>query len=107
MQDTFMTVVSNGIPFHARLVKQGETYGLNRCLTHDKSDSMVEFYDARYVKGFESLGQFVSRYYVKTLLDTTWGDARRGLNLQSDIPDWYIDTGAMTKVFEWLEWIID
>jgi hypothetical protein len=106
--DNFMTVVSNGIPFHARLVKKGEKYGLNRCITHDGNEPLVEFYDARFVKGFESLGQFVSRYYVNTILGTSefsFNDCRKGLCLDGGVRAWNIDGDGMKKVIDWLEWI--
>ena len=102
--DKFMTVVSHNIPFHVRLIEQGETYGRNRCLTHDKADSLVEFYDARFVQGFESLGQFVSRYYVKTILEERNNNC--GLCLDGGTPNWYIDANSMKEVYKWLDWII-
>jgi len=102
--DNFITVTNqnNGIHFHVRLVKQGEKYGLERCLTHDKTDPLVEFYDARYVKGFEPLGQFVSRYYLSTLLER---NNDYGLCLDGGVPNWYVDEEAMKQVYEWLDWI--
>lgn len=105
--DKFMTVVSHGIPFHTRFVDKGDKYGRDRCLTHDKDEPLIEFYDARFVKGFESLGQFVSRYYLTTLLSREYGDARTGLCLYGGVADWYIDKEGMTEVFEWLDWIIE
>jgi hypothetical protein len=105
--DKFMTVVSHGIPFHVRLVEKGDEYGLDRCLTYDKDEPMVEFYDARYVKKFESIGQFVSNYYVTTLISREYSDSRQGLQLQGDINDWYIDGKGMMEVFEWLEWVLE
>lgn len=97
-----ITVVSHGIPFNVKLVKQGEKWGRDNCLTHDKADPLVEFYDARYTK-LDPLGQFISNYYLSTLMNTQWGDCREGLNLYGGEPDWYIDKQGMTEVFEWLE----
>jgi hypothetical protein len=100
--DKFMTVISNGIPFHVRLVKKDECYGANRCLTHNEEDPLVEFYDARYVRGFESLGQFVSRYYLSTLMER---NQTYGLNLYGGVDDWGITEQEMGKVMNWLKWI--
>lgn len=98
--DNYITVVSHGIPFNVRLIKQGEKWGIDRCVTHDKIDPLVEFYDARYTK-ITSLGQFISSYYLSTLIITK--SCREGLNLHGGEPDWYIDKQGMTEVFEWLE----
>lgn len=93
-----------GIPFNVRLVRRGDRYGLNDCLTHDKDDPMVEFYDARveddprFVLG---RGQFVSRYYWRTLTgEDGWSDDMRdgksGLTLLGHVPDWTL-TGANVR----------
>ena len=63
--------------WHVRLVFKGDKYGLAHSLIHDEDDMLVEFYDCRY--DFERdvdgtvLGQFVSRYYFKTLRKTDYG----------------------------------
>ena len=101
--DKFMTVVSNNIPFHVKLVNQGEKYGLNHCLTHNKTDPLVEFYDARYVKGFESIGQFVSRYYLSTLMENKGNN--RGLCLDGGIPEWCVNADCMKQIYNWLDWV--
>jgi hypothetical protein len=96
---TFDTT-SHQIPFTVRLVKNGESYGLNDSLTHDKDDPLVEFYDARY-KHTEH-GQFVSRYYATTLMENH-GTQTRGINLDGGVPAWYLDPKAMTQVIDWLK----
>ena len=60
-------ISENGVPFNARLILKGETYGLNDVLTHDKPEPLIEFYDARYMH--TKFGQFVSRYYLSTIAD--------------------------------------
>jgi hypothetical protein len=52
--------------YNVRIVKNGDKYGRDFCLTHDNDKPMAEFYDARYPHS--EFGQFVSRYYVGTLL---------------------------------------
>lgn len=63
---------STGIVFTMRLVAQGNRYGRENCLTNEKAEPLVEFYDSRYPfdrdPAGEILGQFVSRYYVETLM---------------------------------------
>ncbi|MBS3912686.1 MAG: hypothetical protein KGZ70_12845 [Hydrogenophaga sp.] len=55
--------------FAIRLVKRGEKYGREDCLTWDKDEPAVEFYylNNEVSKSFELRGYFVSRYYYTTL----------------------------------------
>lgn len=83
-----------GRPFNVRLVWQGEQYGRNGCLTHDEPERLVEFYDAtsagKCPDNFTGhLGQFVSRYYVSTLLETNWREIHC-LDLDGGIPEWKV-----------------
>ncbi len=86
-----------GIPFTMRLVRKGDGYGRDLALIHDKDEPLVEFYDARHAcdrtaeKGGE-YGQFVSRYYAKTLRTRNAGT---GLNLEGSVPDWTVDASGM------------
>lgn len=68
-------------------------YGLDDCLTHD-GGPMVEFYDATYAgPDFGPRGQFVSRYYLSTLMDRRGMPglyAEYGLCLQGDVPEWVV-----------------
>lgn len=68
--------------FTIRVVSKGQKYGLNNCLTHDSHDHLVEFYATKWAsKEFGVFGQFLSRYYFSTILDSKypsglrlWGD---------------------------------
>ena len=85
-----------------RMVRKGDKYGLDNCLTHD-GETMVEFFDHDYafdknVTG-KVLGQFVSRYYVSTLLGHP---PNVGLNLHGGIPKWSISAIAMDQVMEYI-----
>lgn len=73
--------------FAVVLVREGDKYGRDNCLTHD-GEPMVEFYDVRSAgkRGFTKLGQFVSRYYLKTLTERPVG----GINLDGGVPEWTI-----------------
>lgn len=84
-----------GIPFNVKIVKKGESYGRGGCLTHDRDDALVEFYDTRYAGKFEDWdnGQFVSRYFVSTLLDHD-GD----LCLDGGVRDWFVTGDNMVDV---------
>jgi hypothetical protein len=53
--------------FNVRIVNKGDWYGRNFCLLHDDQQPMIEFYDSRYPH--TKFGQFISRYFVGTLLD--------------------------------------
>jgi len=59
----------DGRKFNVCAVCEGGEYGLNDALIHEGAP-MVEFYDATYADPsgfFGERGQFVSRYYLKTL----------------------------------------
>ena len=98
---------SNGRKFNVRLVVVGDKYGLDDCLTHpdrgDKSDPLVEFYDAMQdPKKFGDRGQFVSRYYLRTLKKDSCKLSNNGLCLHGGVPEWNVDARAMAQVMAWL-----
>lgn len=75
------------------VIKQGEHYGLNNKLIHEKGNPLVEFYDMKH-------NQFVSRYYLSTLLDIPDG---QGLLLDGGNPvNWSLDSETMDGVKNWL-----
>ena len=86
--------------WHVRLVFKGDKYGLAHSLIHDEDDMLVEFYDCRY--DFERdvdgtvLGQFVSRYYFKTLRETDW--TQGGLNLHGGVDSWSVGSALMVNL---------
>lgn len=106
-----LTDEKTGIKWCARLVFEGDNYGRNHCLEHDKADPLVEFYDmdsgaAQQMRASddprvrfegEEYGQFVSRYYLSTLNKTNWADSS-GLNLDGGIPRWSVSGGYMHQV---------
>ncbi|MGU4699058.1 hypothetical protein K6L09_20545 [Burkholderia cepacia] len=95
-----VSVQSNGITFNVRLVEQGDSYGKDNCMIHEKEDPLVEFYDSRYKKGFNEHGQFVSRYYLSTLTEP---GRTGGLQLEGGIPEWSISNEGMQQVKDWLK----
>lgn len=92
-----------GRSFLVRVVKQGECYGLDDCLTHDKADPLIEFYDQKYKDkpGFGERGQFVKRYYARTLAGCD-GYSTAPVNdlcLDGGNADvWYVDAAAIAPV---------
>lgn len=85
--------------FAVIVVTQGDQYGRNNCLTHDKPGPMVEFYDTKYAgkDGFAPHGQFVSRYYLATLLgvDGYGSGPTTGLALDGGTSAWYVDVDQL------------
>jgi len=89
--------------FNVRVVNKGDKYGRDFCLTHDSDKPMVEFYDSRYPH--TEFGQFVSRYYVSTILGTDgYGRAEGGLILDGGNADvWTVKEGDMNVVRAYLK----
>jgi hypothetical protein len=101
-----------GFDFLVRLVERGDTYGLEFCLTHNKDEPLVEFYDTRHqhtkAPDGQMLGQFVSRYSRGALDGVSKWSAeadlgRLGLNLCGYEPSWKVGPGAMQQVLTWLK----
>ena len=100
--ERFLTV--HGVAFPdctVRLVHRGDRYGRDGCLKHDMDEPLVEFYDGDY--DFEpwlgTRGQFVSRYYLSTLLES---GPYHGLCLEGGEPKWTLGAEEMRKVRAWL-----
>ena len=91
--------------FNVRIVNNGEKYGREFCLTHDGDKPMVEFYDRRYPH--TQYGQFVSRYYVGTLLGLDGfygGEPTGGLCLDGGNPNsWTVSAEDMVLVRAYLQ----
>jgi hypothetical protein len=84
--------------FIVRIVRQYDRYGRQAALVHRKEDPLVEFYDSRYP--FTPLGQFITRYYRQTLLNTQDGPL---VLLDTGNPDWQVPAPAMRILKERLE----
>jgi hypothetical protein len=86
--------------FNVRIVNTGDKYGRNDCLVNDKAP-MVEFYDSRYNDSdFDGRGQFVSRYYISTLVTSQYPN---GLCLDGGIPAWSVSADGMKQVLEYIQ----
>jgi len=93
------------ITWLVRAVMAGDGYGQweygtqGFALTHGKEEPLVEFYDTRGTT-FQPFGaQFVSRYYLSTLLERS---STAGLDLQGGVPSWSISAEALQQVLAWL-----
>lgn len=86
--------------FNVRILRQGESYGLCDCLTHEERKPLVEFYDYRHRNNQEwKRGQFVSRYYAETILEH---DPNNALSLDGGIPAWTVPPASMREILAWL-----
>ena len=110
-----LTVTNDmGRKFTVRILRSGDKYGLDECLTWgEKTRGIIapedlakwnlrlglEFYDATYAgdQRFPPLGQFVSLYYLGSILE-----GHGGVDLQGDVPEWKIDHSAMAEVLAWV-----
>ena len=80
--------------FNVRLVYPGMQYGRNNALTNDKYFTYVEFYDSRQSPAkFGELGQFVSRYYMQTIMQTNGG-----IILDTGSIDWVLSSVEVEEV---------
>jgi hypothetical protein len=85
----------HGITFRVVLLPDGQSVNYPAASEITRRP-LVEFYDTRFPQTPD--GQFVSRYYLDTLLT----GRQTGLNLQGDVPAWSIDDAGMTVVRRWL-----
>ena len=93
---------NNDITFTARVVEQGDGYGRQFSLTHENTEPLIEFYDARYkMQDFQKdgihLGQFVSRYNK-----STFEQIKTGLFLDSGSTDWSLNEKSVKMIQEWM-----
>ena len=86
-----------GTPMRAVLIPAHET-SPNFAVT--ATEDLIEFYDGRYPHTPD--GQFITRYYVLTLLEHDKGHAITGLDMMGYEPAWKIDGRAMRLVLDWI-----
>lgn len=87
---------TKGVPMVARMIKKT---GMR--------EPCIEFYDLRYPfttilthKEGALQGQFISRYYVSTIMER---EPHRGLCLDGGIPNWDIDADNMDRIIDWMD----
>lgn len=92
-----------------RVVLRGGKYGRDLCLTHDKSDPLVEFYNRMNMvdpltivfedtQNENKYGQFAGRYYLSTILKH---DPEADFNIDDSMSG-FISGITMPLVIEWL-----
>lgn len=59
------------------------------------ADSIVSFHDNHYIKGFTPQGQFVSSYYLKTLLKAR---TEGGLRLDGGVDAWTVNSEDFARI---------
>jgi len=98
--------------FKVKILRKGDQYGLNKCLTHEDGVPLIEFYDA--VSDDDQEGFFISRYSADSLLGQckfSGSDISLGLapfSLRGCNPDAYYLTAQNCKhVGEWLHSELD
>jgi hypothetical protein len=96
----------DGRLFEARLLYQGDPYGLENCLRWDSKEVGIEFYDMSAYRQMFPEGQFVSRYYLGTLIgshidETPPNWITTGINLQGDVPHWSLPRASVVKTLTW------
>jgi hypothetical protein len=83
--------------FNVRIIQRGDKWGRDDCLTWD-DEPAVELYDSRYNKGFGPRGQFITHYYIRTLIK----HSNRALALALGIPEWTVTAEEMRDVLRYL-----
>lgn len=88
----FKVINDEGRAFNVRLLTKGMRYGRQDCLTNDRDDPIIEFYDAAYeadpkYPDWIERGQFASSYYLYSLEGHS---PDHGLILHGGIPEWTI-----------------
>ena len=114
-EDEQMSAIKNWM---VRIVKKGQPYGQNYCLTHEEDEPLIEFYslgdyrlpDEGNLKVDEQkrqeyrekfpIGQFVTRYYLKEIMNHRLGV---GLNLYGSEPKWTLYSDSFLQIYGWLE----
>lgn len=81
-----------------RIVTKGQKYGLNNCLTHTSDDPLVEFYDRDH--DHTEFGQFVSRYYLSTVMSSSVRTHKEYLSLVGHVDEWRIRGDEMNSIRE-------
>lgn len=95
-----------GIPFFARIVRQGDRYGMKGQLIHHGKEPYIEFYDARFDHNqwLGEVGQFVSRYNLKDIMGFPDGI---GLDLDGGIDDWKLTAAQVRYVKDRIAYLTD
>ncbi len=92
-EDRFLFTSGTGVAFRAIYLQQTDTPGY--------TSSLIRFYDTGFP--VEQYGQYVSGYYVSTLLDDYGSLCERGLCLDGRVSTWSTDPASTRAVLDWLK----
>jgi|TARA_R110000744_G_scaffold342135_1_gene447286 hypothetical protein len=105
-------ILYKNAPWKVKIVFKEDAYGLDNCLTHNEDEPLVEFYDLAHKETFGDKGQFVSRYYLSTILfegcaiskqdliNAENRDSEVGINLQGNVKGWEMSAPCLTDVLD-------
>ena len=99
-RDELVTPPRNGRQWRVVLLRPGDKYGRNDSCTADRP--LVEFWDMTVDKRKFPEGQFVSRYWLTTLLT---GELHP-LILDGGVPEWTVTASDMALVVGWLNGLL-
>lgn len=97
MENLLQVTNTIGVLFHVRIVRTGDRYGRNDCLTNE-DQPMIEFYDASQdPEKFGPRGQFVSRYELDTVAKVVHNGT--GINLCGHVRQWFVDADCVRAAY--------
>lgn len=96
---TMDVIAESGVPFRVVVLADGRSENYQTSSMGDRT--LVEFYDRRYDHTKD--GQFVSRYYLDTMLE----HGSSGLDLYGGVDSWKLDSVTFRQVREWLYFLVD
>jgi len=105
LQAEFQT--AHGVVFRAVVVEPNEAIVLRHgrpAVRNEYTKPVVKFFDTRHDHG--PFGQFVSDYFIETLIEGARDRQVRGLILWDTTPAWRLDAQAYQRVIDWLK-IVD
>ena len=100
-----ITEPCTGVPWLVVLVRPGQRYGQHEAETGQRyflaREPMVEFWDARFDHDRDHHAQFVSRYFLLSILN-----CRDGITLDGGSTDWWVSRELIERVQAWLERVL-
>lgn len=89
-----------GAPLIVRMVAVEQRYDKIRQLDCPAGESLIEFYDASFVKepGYRPYGQYIGGYCKGKLTKS----AAQDLVINSRVPQWFVEKDNLARVIGWL-----
>jgi len=96
MNKTMTIEVKNGTMIKVRFIERGDKHGRNNCLTYDKPEPIISFYDVTH----DPEGKYmISSYYVDTIREHPYTE---GLCLDGSHSQYDLSRYDMALVKAWL-----